>query len=39
VTGILPPTSRFVVDDVYGIKKQAVLDRLGAFFDRYFSLG
>jgi type I restriction enzyme, R subunit len=39
VTEILPPTSRFAVDDVYGIKKQTVLDRLAAFFDRYFPLG
>jgi len=39
VTGILPPTSRFLVDDSYGIKKQTVLDRLAAFFDRYYALG
>ena len=39
VTGILPPTSRFAADDSYAIKKQAVLDRLAAFFDRYFALG
>ena len=39
VTGILPPTSRFAADDVYGIKKQTVLDRLTAFFERYFALG
>lgn len=39
VTGILPPTSRFAADDGYGIKKQTVLDRLAAFFDRYFALG
>jgi type I restriction enzyme, R subunit len=39
VTGILPPTSRFAADDAYGIKKQTVLDRLTAFFDRYFALG
>ena len=39
VTGILPPTSRFAADDSYGIKKQTVLDRLAAFFDRYFVLG
>jgi type I restriction enzyme, R subunit len=39
VTGILPPTSRFASDDIYGIKKQTVLDRLTAFFDRYFALG
>ena len=39
VTGILPPTSRFLADDSYGIKKQTVLDRLAAFFDRYFAVG
>jgi type I restriction enzyme, R subunit len=39
VTGILPPTSRFAADDGYGIKEQQVLDRLAAFFDRYFTLG
>jgi type I restriction enzyme, R subunit len=39
VTGILPPTSRFLADDSYGIKKQTVLDRLAAFFDRYYTLG
>jgi type I restriction enzyme R subunit len=39
VTEILPPTSRFSADDSYGVKKQAVLDRLAAFFDRYFSVG
>jgi type I restriction enzyme R subunit len=39
VTEILPPTSRFAADDIYGMKKQTVLDRLTAFFDRYFALG
>ena len=39
VTAILPPTSRFGESDLYGIKKQTVLDRLTAFFDRYFALG
>jgi type I restriction enzyme, R subunit len=39
VTEILPPTSRFRADDSYAIGKQAVLDRLAAFFDRYFALG
>lgn len=33
VTHILPPLSRFA-DDSYGIRKQTVLDRLTAFFDR-----
>jgi type I restriction enzyme R subunit len=39
VTEILPPTSRFAADDSYGIKKPTVLDRLAAFFERYFALG
>jgi type I restriction enzyme R subunit len=39
VTAILPPTSRFGESDLYGIKKQTVLDRLAAFFDRYYALG
>jgi type I restriction enzyme, R subunit len=39
VTEIIPPISRFSRDDVYGIRKQTVLDRLTAFFDRYFALG
>ena len=38
VTEILPPMSRFA-DDGYGIRKQTVLDRLTAFFDRYYALG
>jgi len=39
VTEILPPMSRFARDDGYGIRKQAVFERLTAFFDRYFTLG
>jgi type I restriction enzyme R subunit len=39
VTEILPPISRFAADDAYGMKKQQVLDRLAAFFERYFALG
>jgi len=39
VTGILPPLSRFSADPGYALKKQTVLDRLTAFFDRYFALG
>jgi Type I restriction and modification enzyme - subunit R C terminal len=39
VTGILPPTSRFAADESYGIKKQNVLGRLTAFYERYFALG
>ncbi len=39
VTQILRPTSRFTTDDGYEIRKQTVLDRLAAFFDRYYTLG
>jgi type I restriction enzyme R subunit len=39
VTEILQPTSRFSDDGGYSIRKQTVLDRLTAFFDRYFALG
>jgi hypothetical protein len=31
--------SRFGSDDGYGIRKQTVLDKLTAFFDRYYALG
>lgn len=39
VTEILPPTSRFSAQGSHGEKKQRVLDRLGAFFERFFGLG
>ncbi len=39
ITEILPPLSRFTDDGAYSHRKQAVLDRLGAFFERYFALG
>ena len=39
VTEILPPIPRFSADDRYAIMKQTVLDRLTAFFDRYYALG
>jgi type I restriction enzyme R subunit len=39
VTEILPPIPRFSADDSYAVKKQTVLDRLAAFFERYFALG
>ena len=39
VTRILPPTSRFSSDGGHGEKKQRVLARLAAFFDRFFGLG
>ncbi|MFN3717032.1 MAG: type I restriction endonuclease subunit R [Thiobacillus sp.] len=38
ITKILPPVSRFTRDNGHAAKKQAVLDRLIAFFERYFGL-
>lgn len=38
VTKILPLTSRFSEDGGHGEKKQRVLTRLGAFFERFFGL-
>ncbi len=38
VTKILPPVSRFAAGHNHAIKKQTVLDKLAAFFDRYFGL-
>ncbi|MFZ2178897.1 MAG: type I restriction endonuclease subunit R, partial [Rhodococcus sp. (in: high G+C Gram-positive bacteria)] len=38
VTRILPPVSRFSPDGGHGEKKRRVLARLGAFFERFFSL-
>ncbi len=38
VTKILPPVSRFSSDGGHGVKKQRVLARLGAFFERFFGL-
>lgn len=38
ITRILPPVSRFSPSDGHAVKKQAVIDRLRAFFDRYFGL-
>ncbi|HQN64809.1 MAG TPA: type I restriction endonuclease subunit R [Methylophilus sp.] len=39
VTKILPPVSRFSKDNNHAIKKQTVLEKLVAFFERYFGLG
>jgi len=39
ITKILPPVSRFAADGGHGEKKQQVLSRLGAFFERFFGLG
>ena len=38
VTRILPPVSRFAKGANHGAKKQIVIDRLTAFFDRFFDL-
>ena len=38
ITKILPPVSRFSKDNGHGRKKQTVLDKLAAFFERYFGL-
>jgi type I restriction enzyme R subunit len=38
ITRIMPPVSRFSVDGGHGEKKQHVLARLGAFFERFFGL-
>jgi type I restriction enzyme R subunit len=39
ITKVLPPVSRFVERGSRGEKKQRVLSKLGAFFDRFFGLG
>lgn len=38
ITKILPPVSRFSKNNGHSVKKQAVLDKLAAFFERYFGL-
>lgn len=38
ITKILPPVSRFSKNNGHSIKKQTVLERLAAFFERYFGL-
>ena len=38
ITSILPPVSRFSKNNNHSAKKQAVLDKLAAFFERYFGL-
>ena len=38
ITKILPPVSRFNKSNGHGVKKQTVLDKLGAFFERFFGL-
>jgi len=38
ITKILPPVSRFNRNNSHAVKKQTVLDKLAAFFERYFGL-
>ncbi len=38
ITKVLPATSRFAGGGAHSAKKQAVLDKLGAFFERFFGL-
>jgi type I restriction enzyme R subunit len=38
ITKILPPVSRFSRNNNHSAKKQSVLDKLEAFFERYFGL-
>lgn len=39
ITKILPPVSRFSKNNNHSAKKQTVLEKLAAFFERYFGLG
>lgn len=39
ITKVLPPASRFSADGGHGEKKQRVIQKLGAFFERFFGLG
>lgn len=39
ITKILPPVSKFSKNNGHSVKKQTVLDKLAAFFERYFGLG
>ncbi|WP_396659307.1 type I restriction endonuclease subunit R [Microbacterium sp.] len=38
ITKVLPPVSRFSADGGHGEKKRRVIQKLGAFFDRFFGL-
>jgi type I restriction enzyme R subunit len=38
ITKILPPVSRFNKLNGHALKRQTVLEKLGAFFERFFSL-
>lgn len=39
LTNVLPPVTRFSAEGGHGEKKQRVLAKLGAFFERFFGLG
>jgi len=39
ITAVLPPVSRFAPDGGHAEQKQRVIERLSAFFDRYYGLG
>ena len=39
ITRVLPPVSRFGPDGAHGERKQRVLAKLGAYFERFFGLG
>jgi type I restriction enzyme R subunit len=38
ITTVLPPASRFSNSGGHGEKKQRVIEKLSAFFERYFTL-
>jgi len=38
ITKVLPPASRFDPDGAHGAKKQRVIEKLGAYFERFFGL-
>ncbi len=39
ITKVLPPTSRFAPDGAHAEKKHRVVEKLSAFFERFFGLG
>ena len=39
ITKVLPPASRFTSDGGHAEKKQRVIEKLGAFFERFIGLG
>lgn len=38
ITTVLPPVSRFSKSNGHSMKKQSVIEKLAAFFERYFGL-